>query len=138
MWKIGLITIVRSVWLVGEWLTVFYMLAEMTCVSILKHISTVSLCINSIHQNITVCRSYIYFSSKSKVLKDIPIMHFPFIFLNNFYRQNSHLFMCPTCLYVYVLVFNLAHKVMDFIVVFSHIYFIFFHYGPSLFFSPLL
>lgn len=52
----------------GRMTDCFYMLAGMTCVSILKHISTVSLYINSIHQNITVCRSYIYFSSKSKIL----------------------------------------------------------------------
>lgn len=138
MWKIGLITIVRSGWLVGEWLTGFYMLAGMACVSILKHISTVTLYISIIRQNITVCRSYTYFSSKSKILKDTSIMHFPLVFLNSLYRQNSHLFICPTCLYAYVLVFSLAHKVMDFIVVFSHIYFIFIRYGPSLFSFPTL
>lgn len=130
MWKVGLITIVGSVWLVGEWLTVFYMLAGMACVSILNHISTVTLYINIINQNITFCKFYIHFYSKSKILKDIPIMHFPLVFLNDLYRQNSHLFICTTRLYVYVLFFNLPHKVMDFIVVFWNIYFIFIHYGP--------
>lgn len=50
MWKVGLITIMRFAWHVGEGVTVFYILGGMAYKSTLSPTSIVNLCVIIIYQ----------------------------------------------------------------------------------------